>query len=85
MSFSQEIKSEIANQKIYQNIELIQCEVLGYILSNVGSLKSAMHFQNENKEVILRYIYVLKNCLNFVIVEDDNLQKKSKKKGAAYV
>ncbi len=80
MSFSQEIKTEIANVKIPQDKKILQIEVLGYILSNVKDFNSNMHFQNENRNVIVRYTYILKNVLDFVVVEDDNINKKNKKK-----
>ncbi|MDD4066716.1 MAG: DNA-binding protein WhiA [Clostridia bacterium] len=80
MSFSQDIKTEIASQKISQNIDLIKSEVLGYIFSCVNNIDDELNFINENKEVILRYIYFFKNILDFVVVEDANLQKKINKK-----
>lgn len=80
MSFSQDIKTEIASQKISQNIDLIKSELLGYIFSCVNNIDDELNFINENKEVILRYIYFFKNILDFVVVEDDNLQKKINKK-----
>lgn len=80
MSFSQDVKSEIANIKIPQDERILQIEVLGYILSNVRDFTCNMHFQSENRDVVLRYTYILKKALEFVIVEDDNLNKKNKKK-----
>lgn len=80
MSFSQDVKTEIANIKISQNIKNVEIETLGYILSNVKDFNENMNFQNENKAVILRYTYILKNVLEFVIVEDDNVNKNKKGK-----
>ena len=77
MSFSQEIKSEIANSKITKNEKHIKLEALGYILSNVIDMESNMHFVSESKDVIVRYIYILKNILGFVVVEDDSINKKN--------
>lgn len=76
MSFSQEIKTEIANTKINKEKEYIYYEVLGYIMSNIKSFDDQMHFVNENKDVILRYIYILKNILGLVVVEDSSISKK---------
>ena len=36
-----------------------------------------MHFVSESKDVIVRYIYILKNILGFVVVEDDSINKKN--------
>lgn len=76
MSFSQEIKTEISNTKISKEKEYIYYEVLGYIMANIKSFDDQMHFVNENKDVILRYIYIFKNILGLVIVEDTSINKK---------
>lgn len=77
MSFSKEVKTEIANSKISKNERDVKLEALGYILSNQIDLKSNLHFSSENKEVIIRYIYIFKNVLGFVIVEDDAINSKN--------
>ena len=70
MTFSQEIKNEIANLKLSKKQNLIKSELLGFAISNATTLNdSYIRFLSENIDIIERYKYIIKRLTSIDIIE----------------
>lgn len=71
MSFSKEIKSEIAKSKINKNKNLIKCELLGFVVSNANIISNnVLRFSTENLDIVERYKYIIKVLCNIDVKEE---------------
>lgn len=70
MTFSQEIKNEIANLKLSKKQNLIKNELLGFAISNATTLDNGyIRFLSENIDIIARYKYIIKRLTGIEVIE----------------
>ena len=70
MTFSQEIKNEIANLKLSKKQNLIKNELLGFAISNATTLdNNYIRFLSENIDIIARYKYIIKRLTGIEVIE----------------
>ncbi len=70
MTFSQEIKNEIANLKLSKQQNLIKNELLGFAISNATTLNNmSIRFLSENIDIISRYKYIIRKLTHIEVIE----------------